>query len=61
MKLRLLFQPVDVREQLVLIGDAAEVPADHFVSSKRWLTARLQADQHAGDDRAVHLQLNAVL
>ena len=53
MKLRLLFQPVDVREQLVLIGDAAEVPADHFVSSKRWLTARPQADQHAGDDQPV--------
>ena len=57
----LFFQTIDVSQQFFVIRHAAEVPADHFVSSQRWLSPRPQADQHAGDDCAVHLNLDAVL
>lgn len=45
----------------MLVGHAAEVPADHLVSSQRWLATCPQADQHARDDRAVDLHFDTVL
>lgn len=34
---------------------------DHLKRSLRRITARIQQDQHTGDDRAVDLYLNALL
>ena len=48
-------------QQFFLVGHAAEVPADHLVSSQRWLATCPQADQHARDDRAVDLHFDTVL
>jgi hypothetical protein len=48
-------------QQFFLVGYAAEVPADHLVSSQRWLATCPQADQHARDNRAVDLHFDAVL
>ena len=45
----------------MLIGHAAEVPTDHFVGSQSWLATSPQTDQHACNDGAIHLKLNAVL
>ena len=50
-----------VGQQFFFVGHAAEVPADHLVSSKRRLATCPQADQHARDDRAVDLHFDAVL
>ena len=57
----LFFQAIQVAEQFFVVGHAAEVPADHFVSSQRRLTARPETNQHARDDRAIHLNFDAVL
>ncbi len=46
--------------QLVFAGHPAEVKADHFVGSQCWLSACPQTDQHAGDDRAVRLNLDSL-
>ena len=48
-------------QQFFLVGHAAEVPADHLVSSQRWLATCPQADQHARDNRAVDLHFDTVL
>ena len=48
-------------QQFFLVSHAAEVPADHLVSSQRWLAAGPQTDQHARDDRAIDLHFDAVL
>ena len=56
----LIFEPVEVSEQFVVVGHTAEVPADHFVSPQSRLAAGPQADQHARDDRARHLKFDAV-
>ena len=57
--LRLQF--FDVLHQLVLIGQTAEIEADHLVRAERTLLARPKGNQHAGNDRAVRLDLDAVL
>jgi hypothetical protein len=57
----LFFQFFDVSHQLIFVGEAAEVETDHFVRPLRWLPSSPQCDQHAGDDRTVCLDLNAVL
>ncbi len=49
-----------MRHEFVLIGQTCEVKADHFVSPKPWLFSRPQGDQHAGDNRAISLNLNAI-
>ena len=51
----------DVGQQFLFAGQAAEVEADHLVGPQRRLAARPEADQQAGDDRAVGLNLDAVL
>ena len=56
----LRFQFFDVRHQFVFAGHAAEVETDHLVSSQRWLLTRPQADQQAGDDRAVRLNFDSL-
>src|ERR1700728_4168450 len=48
-------------QQFLFAGQAREVVADHFVSAQRWLTPRPQADKHAGDNRTVRLNLDALL
>ncbi len=48
-----------MRHQFIFIRHSAEIEADHLISSKRWLLARPEADQHAGDDRAVRLNLDS--
>ena len=55
------FETVDVRKQLIVVGHAAEVPTDHFVRSASWLATGPEADHHTSDDRAVGLNLNALL
>jgi len=50
-----------VRHQLFLIGEACEIEADHFVGAKCRLLAGPQRNQHARDDRAVGLNLDAIL
>src|SRR5450755_3539434 len=57
----LAFQFFDVSEQLLLTRQAGEVKANHLVGSQRRLLAGPQADQHAGNDRTVRLNLDAVL
>ncbi len=47
--------------QLIFVRQTAEVETDHFVSSLRRLATGPQCDQHARDDRAVGLNLDAVL
>ena len=54
------FEFCNVCEQLVFAGQAAETEADHLIRSQRRFAARPEADQHAGDDRAVGLNLDAV-
>ncbi len=56
----LRFQFFDVLHQFVFAGHATEVKTDQLVSSQRWLLTRPQADQHAGDDRAVRLNFNSL-
>ena len=48
-----------VRQQFVLLRQAEEVVADHLVGALRGLAAGPQADEHAGDDRTVRLDLDA--
>ena len=55
------FETVDVRKQLIVVGHAAEVPTDHFVRSASRLATCPEADQHASDDRAIGLNLDALL
>ena len=50
-----------MRHELVFVSQAREVKADHFVGPKRWLLPCPQRNQHAGDDRAVRLNLDAIL
>lgn len=50
-----------VRQQLLLIGQTAEVKADHLVRAKRRLLAGPKADQQASDDRTVCLDFDSVL
>jgi|GEM_PF-1876247 len=57
----LLFQFFNVSHQFRFTGKAAEVETDHFKRALRRLAARPQCNQHAGDDRAVGLNLDAVL
>ena len=57
----LRFQPAQVTEQLLLIGHAAEVPADHFVRPQSRFASRPQTDQHTGNDRTVRLNFDAIL
>ena len=54
------FQLRDVRQKFLFIRQAREEMADHLVRPKRRLAARPQADQHAGDDRAIRLDLNPI-
>ena len=46
-------------QQFVLLRQTREVMADHLVRPQRRLAARPQADEHAGDDRTVGLNLDA--
>ena len=46
-------------QQFLFLGQAGEVVADHLVGPQRRLAARPQADEHAGDDRAIGLNLDA--
>ena len=55
----LFLQLGQVGQQFVLLGQTGEVMADHLVGPQRRLAARPQADEHAGDDRAVGLNLDA--
>ncbi len=48
-------------KQFFLGSHAAEVPADHLVSSQRRFATCPKADQHACDNRAVDLHFDAVL
>ena len=48
-----------MRQQFVLLGQAREVVADHLVRSQGRLAARPQANQHARNDGAVGLDLDA--
>ena len=57
----LSFQFAEMSQQFLFVGHAADVPADQFVRPQGWLTARPQTDQHAGDNRALHLNFDAVL
>ena len=54
-------QLLQVRQQLVLARQAEEVIAEHLVGPLGRFPAGPQAQQHAGDDRAVSLQLDSVL
>src|SRR5262245_30220775 len=45
--------------QFGLGGPTHEQVADHLLRPQRWLAARVQADQQAGDDGAVRLNLDA--
>ena len=47
-------------QQLFIVGHSAEVPTDHLVGSQRWFPPRPQANQHAGDDRAVGLDFTGM-
>jgi len=49
----------NVGQQFLLVGKAGEVIANHLVGSQRRLAAGPEADQHAGDDRHVGLNLDA--
>lgn len=51
----------DVCNQLVLVRHPAEVETDHFACPKRSLLPCPQCNQHAGDNRAARLNLNAIL
>jgi len=57
---RAFFKLVDVSQQFVEVRDSDEVPAEHLVRSQCRLLAGQQANQHAGDDRAVGLDVDAV-
>lgn len=50
-----------VPQQFGFARQPAEVEADHLVRAQRRLAAGPQADQEAGDDRAVRLNLDAIL
>ena len=54
------FQFVDVGQQFFFARKATEVEADHLVGAQRRLATGPQADQEAGDDRAVRLNLDAI-
>ena len=54
------FQLFQVRQQLLFIRHACEVVANHLVRPERRLAPSPQADQHAGNDRAVRLNFDAV-
>ena len=60
-RLRRLVEFRQMSQQFCLVGHAADVPADHFLSSQRRLATYPQADQHAGDDRAGDLHFDTVL
>src|ERR1700675_4560037 len=49
-----------VRQEFRFAGQAAEIEADHLVGPQRRLAPRPEADQQAGDDRTVGLNLDAV-
>ena len=57
----LFFEFCNVSHQLLFVRQATEVETDHFAGSLGRLTTGPQSDQHAGDDRAVRLKLDAVL
>ncbi len=44
------FQRVEVRQQFRLCGQVAEVRANHFLGTERWLAPGPRAHQQAGDD-----------
>ena len=48
-------------QQFFFAGQTREVVADHFVSAQRRFAPGPQTDQHAGDDRAVGLNLDPLL
>ena len=52
-------QSKQMSPQFFVVGHAAEVPADHLVSSQRWLATCPQTDQHARDDRAIDVHFDA--
>jgi hypothetical protein len=49
-----------VGQQFVFFSQAREVVADHLVSPQRRFSACPQTDQHAGDDGAIGLNLDAL-
>ena len=51
----------EVGEQLLFIRKPDEVKAHHLVRAQRRLAACPEAQEHAGDDRTVGLDLDAVL
>src|SRR3981081_2901507 len=46
-----------MRQQLLLVGPALEVEADHLEGPQRRLAARPESQQEAGDDGAIGLNL----
>jgi hypothetical protein len=55
------FQTGDVSQKLLAISHAHHVPTNHFIGCQGRLFARPQADEQAGDNGAVGLNLNAPL
>ena len=49
----------EVCQEFVLFRPALEVEANHLVRAQRRLAASPQADEHAGDDRTIGLNLDA--
>ncbi len=56
---RLVLKLGQVGQEFVLFRQPREVIADHLVRPQRRLTARPQADEHAGNDGTVGLDLDA--
>jgi hypothetical protein len=46
--------------QFIKVGPAHEVKTDHLIGCFGGLSARPQGNQHAGDDRNIHLYFNAI-
>lgn len=47
--------------QVLLVGQAEEVEADHLAGPLGWFAAGVEAQEQAGDDRAVGLDLDPLL
>jgi len=47
-------------DQLVFIGHACEIPAQHFIRPQGGLAPRPQGNQHTGDNSRIGLQFDAV-
>lgn len=59
-RLRLGWDFLNMREQFLLAGQAAEVVTDHLAGAQCWFATGPQRDQQAGDDAQVCLNGDAV-